>query len=1023
MRSNIKKTVCIISALLLMPFGSVYAKDNNINIYVSPQGDDNAGGGIYSPLKTLEGAKEKIKQIREKNSYDDKKITVLFREGEYQWDNTVLFDETDSGTKDLPVIYRAFPNEKPVFTGGIKISAEEFESVSDSDIRQKLPDADKVRQINIKTYFDNYFGYSVSPEKYAQVLDDYNDDSIKRPMYSFDDEQLLWPARFPNKSGGAYEDINPHTVYLKGTSQINTNGSFVTYSGDDEGIRNKILNYAGRDDTYIFGNLQYAFYHYEKKAGINSDATISVPSLKYIQSKNDIRDNITSTTINDRGFYLFNIIEELDANGEYYIDADTGLMYVYRDSFDNTTLNVPMFENDYMIEFKNTSYINFEGITFENTKGSAVKVSGGESVVFKNCDFKNIGISAAVIGNGLGQFFHRFGDTYTGSYEQYAVERYEMFNDESYQTAVMGKNHGLDSCIIRNTGRCGVELSGGNVYTDDECNYYVKNCDIKFTGSLKRSYAGAISINYSHGVYIENNTLAHNPGALINGSAYKMTVKSNELYDSLTESYDNSLIYLNYQTPALDIQFINNYFHDVPSETPLNRVKIWAPPQRGAIAFDNSPVGGGVVIKSNIFANLPYGAWYANGYDISDNVFVNVFNPIKGGGSRQSEADYPLQASWAVYADSNERTFRSGLTEAEKNDNISLQSEETYENILSMPIFAGGDIESTVRPQWYDKYPSFMAWMDITEKNSSNGKGFAKIKDNIMINVGGGTEEEPCKYELCYYHYRPDELTDRVYTGADAYNYEISNNLYTDDTAILADYANGDYSMADGSININDIGSGANAGADKYTGSDINSGSGDITAIEYLPTKIVNISGSSYLLNEGDEVTMILKDKQGNIVHMDQTAADSDNRYSFRFETENDNIGECNLTVYAGGNLFCENIFTTSEVNKVMKPKCTFTKNQDGNALLEMTVENKYLIPDYTYYAVIAGFDDKGNMCAVKTIMQGTAHMAGITEEKKDIVIESEFTKEEYEKISVIKAYLWNGLDEMIPLAQVQSIK
>lgn len=49
-------------------------------------------------------------------------ITVNIRGGECALDSTVVFSAEDSGTKSCPITYQAYPGEKPVFTGGKKLS-------------------------------------------------------------------------------------------------------------------------------------------------------------------------------------------------------------------------------------------------------------------------------------------------------------------------------------------------------------------------------------------------------------------------------------------------------------------------------------------------------------------------------------------------------------------------------------------------------------------------------------------------------------------------------------------------------------------------------------------------------------------------------------------------------------------------------------------------------------------------------------------------------------------------------------
>ena len=76
------------------------------------------GTELY-PLRTLEKARDIVRTINTAMTSD---ITVLLRGGHYQLSHTLTFDQTDSGTNGFNIVYRAYPGEKPVITGGQRIT-------------------------------------------------------------------------------------------------------------------------------------------------------------------------------------------------------------------------------------------------------------------------------------------------------------------------------------------------------------------------------------------------------------------------------------------------------------------------------------------------------------------------------------------------------------------------------------------------------------------------------------------------------------------------------------------------------------------------------------------------------------------------------------------------------------------------------------------------------------------------------------------------------------------------------------
>jgi hypothetical protein len=96
--------------------------------YVAPNGND-AWSGLLAeanaeqsdgPLASLNGARLKARDAINKDASIP--ITVMVRGGEYRLLETVVFSPADAGSKESPITYKAYPGEKPIFTGGIKLT-------------------------------------------------------------------------------------------------------------------------------------------------------------------------------------------------------------------------------------------------------------------------------------------------------------------------------------------------------------------------------------------------------------------------------------------------------------------------------------------------------------------------------------------------------------------------------------------------------------------------------------------------------------------------------------------------------------------------------------------------------------------------------------------------------------------------------------------------------------------------------------------------------------------------------------
>jgi len=119
---------------LLLAFSIPLISDaQNLEIFVSPDGNDAGAGTQLNPVRSLqlaaEMASEKAGQVP---------VTVFLCEGSYHLTAALELGPGDGGTADAPVYWKALPGEKVIISGGIRV--EGWKEESDGSWSAELPE-------------------------------------------------------------------------------------------------------------------------------------------------------------------------------------------------------------------------------------------------------------------------------------------------------------------------------------------------------------------------------------------------------------------------------------------------------------------------------------------------------------------------------------------------------------------------------------------------------------------------------------------------------------------------------------------------------------------------------------------------------------------------------------------------------------------------------------------------------------------------------------------------------------------
>ena len=113
-------------------FVAVDGNDDWSGMHPSPSAD-----GTDGPFATLSGARDAVRRLKESEGLHQR-IEVQVRGGTYRLSEPLRLSGGDSGTARFPIIYTAYPGERPVLSGGRRVT--EWEPYKDRIVCARLPE-------------------------------------------------------------------------------------------------------------------------------------------------------------------------------------------------------------------------------------------------------------------------------------------------------------------------------------------------------------------------------------------------------------------------------------------------------------------------------------------------------------------------------------------------------------------------------------------------------------------------------------------------------------------------------------------------------------------------------------------------------------------------------------------------------------------------------------------------------------------------------------------------------------------
>ncbi|OGV68283.1 MAG: hypothetical protein A3K19_08070 [Lentisphaerae bacterium RIFOXYB12_FULL_65_16] len=557
------RTVIGLSGLVLAamlaaggPAAAVTAAEPGARLYVATDGND-AWSGTRSrpnwgksdgPFATLERARDAVRKLKQAGALPPGGVVVELRRGRYTLDKALELKAEDSGTETAPVVYRAEPGEEVRLLAGRMVTG--WQPVTDATVLERLPECARSQVVQA-----DLNGLGVTD--YGKMGGGFGQGGSPGLELFFNDQPTTL-SRCPNDGFiriASVEGMTPLDV--RGTKGCKE-GIF-TYDGDLPS------RWAKEKDPWVLG---YWFWDWaemrEKVASIDVAKkliTLESPYHGYGYRKN-------------QWFYGFNLLCEIDQPGEWYLDRETGVLYLWPPApIDKSEAMVTLLAN--VVAMDGVTDVEFRGFVLEGARGTAVTMKNSSRNRITGCVIRNVGNWAVQV-NG-------------------------------------GKNVEVYGCDIYATGQGGINLDGGDRVKLDPAGHSAENNHIHHWSRWNRMYQTGIMLT-GVGNRAAHNLLHDSPHTAIGFGGNDQVIEYNEIHSVCFESNDAGAIYAGRNWTMRGNLLRYNYLHHINGFE-----------GRGCVGIYLDDMFSSADLYGNLFYKVTMAAFIGGGRDntVVNNTFVD----------------------------------------------------------------------------------------------------------------------------------------------------------------------------------------------------------------------------------------------------------------------------------------------------------------------------------------------------------------------------------------------------------------
>ena len=522
-------------------------KDGKLIVYVATNGKKDADGTKKAPFATIEAARDAIRTL-DKTQFDG--IDVIVTKGTYSISEAITLTAEDSGTASCPIRY--IGEDGATIVGGVSFTAKDFSPATGKDAKY-FPDVDKVVQIDL-----NQFGYTpedmkeyLSSRRYLTVAPFLSADATRQTLVRYPNDEWI------NIDGAIMIDYNGNETHYTDNDPVDRQymPDKVVIDYGDEHI-DTVNSWTSEGPKYIAGHLRYLWCHDQTNI-LEIDKENGVVVVDYPGSYDPVPGMV---------IYFYNIPEELDAPGEYFIGDDAILYYYPGENFETATFSLPVVEE--IIHIGGTDYLTLENLTITSSEENGIVFEDADHLTIKDCTISSVK-NQAVVGEGL--------------------------------FLTIEGNHIFD------IGDSGINIKSGDLNISGDYNN-VANISNNYIHDWSMTEVISYAIDVSGiGITVDHNTLCNSGSKAINTDrAVNIIVEYNYVFNVLSTTEDSGALGGGGAHDSAYTVYRYNYIHDCGPTEILDSIKVKNPEYGviGAAGFYFDGRGSNVDTYGNVIANI-----------------------------------------------------------------------------------------------------------------------------------------------------------------------------------------------------------------------------------------------------------------------------------------------------------------------------------------------------------------------------------------------------------------------------------